>query len=59
MITEDEYMLILEVEVDKDMEVEDVEKLSMKIEEEIKKVEPRFKHVIIEFVGERPEPKNI
>ncbi len=57
MITEDEYMLILEVEVDKDMEVEDVEKLSMKIEEEIKKVEPRFKYVTIEFVGERPEPK--
>lgn len=57
MITEDEYMLILEVEVDKDMEVEDVEKLSMKIEEEIKKIEPRFKHVTIEFVGERPEPK--
>jgi len=57
MITEDEYMLILEVEVDKDMEVEDVEKLSMKIEEEIKKVEPRFKYVTIEFVGEKPEPK--
>ena len=58
MITEDEYMLILEVEVDKDMEVEDIEKLSARIEEEIKRVEPRFKHVIIEFVSEKPQPKS-
>jgi cation diffusion facilitator family transporter len=57
MITEDEYMLILEVEVDKDMEVEDAEKLSARIEEEVKRVEPRFKYVVIEFVGERAEPK--
>jgi cation diffusion facilitator family transporter len=57
MITEDEYMLILEVEVDKDMEVEDAEKLSARIEEEVKRVEPRFKHVVIEFVSERAGPK--
>jgi cation diffusion facilitator family transporter len=57
MITEDEYMLILEVEVDKDMEVEDVEKLSTQIENEIRKLEPKFKHVIIEFVGERTGSK--
>lgn len=57
MITEDEYMLVLEVEVDKNMDVEDLEKLSAKIEEEVKKVEPRFKHVVVEFVAERREPK--
>lgn len=57
MITEDEYMLTLEVEVDKDMEIEDAEKLSIRIEEEIRKIEPRFKHIVIEFVGERPGPK--
>ncbi len=53
MVTEDEYMLILEVEVGKDMDVEDLEKLSAKIEEEVKKVDSRFKHVVIEFVAER------
>lgn len=57
MITEDEYLLTLEVEVDKDMEIEDAEKLSAKIEEEVKRIEPRFKHVIVEFVGEKPGPK--
>ncbi|MEM5822729.1 MAG: cation diffusion facilitator family transporter [Ignisphaera sp.] len=57
MITEDEYMLTLEVEVDKDMEIEDAEKLSTKIEEEIKRMEPRFKQVVIEFVGEKPGPR--
>ena len=57
MVTEDEFMLILEVEVDKDMEVEDAEKLSTRIEEEIRKLEPRFKHIVIEFVGERAGPK--
>ncbi|MEM0099375.1 MAG: cation diffusion facilitator family transporter [Desulfurococcaceae archaeon] len=57
MITEDEYMLILEVEVDKDMEVEDAEKLSAKIEDAVRKEDPRFKYVIVEFVGEKPGPK--
>lgn len=57
MITEDEYMLILEVEVDKDMEVEDAEKLSAKIEDMVKRGDPRFKYVIVEFVGEKPGPK--
>ncbi|MEM0004260.1 MAG: cation diffusion facilitator family transporter [Desulfurococcaceae archaeon] len=57
MITEDEFMLILEVEVDKDMEVEDAERLSIRIENEVRKLDPRFKYVIIEFVGEKPGPK--
>lgn len=57
MITENDYMLVLEVEVDKDKDVEDLEKLSQIIEEEVKKTDPRFKHVIVEFVAERKEPK--
>ncbi|MEM0000218.1 MAG: cation diffusion facilitator family transporter [Desulfurococcaceae archaeon] len=57
MITEDEYMLALEVEVDKHLDVEDLERLSGKIEEEVKKIEPRFRHVIVEFVAEKHEPK--
>ena len=57
MITEDEFMLILEIEVDKDMEVEDAERLSIRIENEVRKLDPRFKYVIIEFVGEKPGPK--
>ena len=42
MVTEDEYMLVLEVEVDKDMEVEDAEKLSTRIEDAIRRLEPKF-----------------
>lgn len=57
MITEDEYMLILEVEVDSDRSVEELEKLNIIIENEVKKIDPRFKHVIVEFVAERREPK--
>jgi len=57
MITEDEYMLILEVEVDRDLDVEDLEALSTKIENTVKSIEPGFKHVIVEFVAERREPK--
>lgn len=57
MITEDEYMLVLEVEVDKDMEVEDAEKLSTRIEDAIRRLEPKFRHIVIEFVGEKAEPK--
>jgi cation diffusion facilitator family transporter len=58
MITEDEYMLILEVEVDENLDVDDIEDLSAKIENTVKNTDPRFKHVIIEFVAERREPKN-
>lgn len=57
MITEDEYMLILEIEVDRDLGVEDLEKLNDEIEREVKRIDPRFKHVIVEFVAERREPK--
>lgn len=53
MLTEEEYMLVLEVEVRKDMSVEDLEKLSAMIEESVKRVEPRFKHVVVEFVKDR------
>lgn len=53
MITEDEYFLALEVEVDKNMDVEDLEKLSAQIEEEVRKAEPRFKHIVVEFVTEK------
>lgn len=62
MITEDEFMLVLEVEVDRKANVESLEKLSDHIEREVKSLDPRFKHVIIEFVAERREPptyKNI
>ncbi|MEM3346571.1 MAG: cation diffusion facilitator family transporter [Desulfurococcaceae archaeon] len=55
MITEDEYMLVLEVEVDREMDVEDLEKLSNIIEEKVKQVDPRFKHVVVEFVAERKD----
>jgi len=58
MITEDEYMLILEVEVDENLDVDDIEDISAKIENTVKNTDPRFKHVIIEFVAERREPKN-
>ncbi len=57
MITEDEYMLVLEVEVDRSLDVDDIEMLSTKIENTVKNTERRFKHVIIEFVAERREPK--
>lgn len=53
MITEDEYMLVLEVEVDKELDVEDLEKLSSKIEEVVKTIEPRFKHVVVEYVADK------
>jgi hypothetical protein len=39
------------------MEVEDAERLSIRIENEVRKLDPRFKYVIIEFVGEKPGPK--
>jgi len=57
MITEDEYMLVLEVEVDRNLDVEDLEALSAKIESTVRSADPRFKHVIVEFVAERREPK--
>jgi cation diffusion facilitator family transporter len=57
MITGDEYMLILEVEVDKSLDVIDTEELSTRIENIVCSIEPRFKHIIIEFVAEKREPK--
>jgi len=57
MLTEDEYMLVLEVEVDKVLDIDDLESLSARIESAVKSAEPRFKHVIVEFVAERKEPK--
>ncbi|MEM4482207.1 MAG: cation diffusion facilitator family transporter [Desulfurococcaceae archaeon] len=57
MMTEDEYMLVLEVEVDKDKDVEVLEKLSSQIEKEIRSLDPRFKHKVVEFVAERKEPR--
>jgi cation diffusion facilitator family transporter len=56
MITEDEYLLILEVEVDGGISVEKAEKLADTIERVIKDAEPRFKHVYIELVPVRREP---
>lgn len=53
MITEDEYMLVLEVEVGRDMSIDELEKLSARIEDAVKRVEPRFKHVVVEFVRDR------
>jgi len=57
MITEDEYMLILEVEVDKSLDVIDTEELSARIEGTVRAIEPRFKHIVVEFVAEKREPK--
>jgi cation diffusion facilitator family transporter len=57
MITEDEYMLILEVEVDKSLDVIDTEELSARIENIVRAVEPKFKHIVVEFVAEKREPK--
>ena len=57
VLTEEEYFLAIEVEVDRDMDVEKIEKLSSRIEGEIRKIEPRFKHIVVEFVSERNEPK--
>lgn len=56
MITEDEYLLILEVEVDGGISVEKAEKLADTIETVVKGAEPRFKHVYIELVPVRREP---
>lgn len=56
MITEDEYMLILEVETDEGLEVREAERLSAQIEEAVRRADPRFKHVFIEFVPRRREP---
>uniref|UniRef100_A0A7C2VB39 Cation diffusion facilitator family transporter n=1 Tax=Ignisphaera aggregans TaxID=334771 RepID=A0A7C2VB39_9CREN len=56
MITEDEYLVILEVEANEDVDVGDLEEMSQKIEQAIKRAVPKVKHVVIEFVPRRKEP---
>ncbi|MGC9121625.1 MAG: cation diffusion facilitator family transporter [Thermogladius sp.] len=56
MLTEDEYLLVLEVEVDENMDVRRAEELANSIESRVKEVDPRFKYVYIEIVPARREP---
>lgn len=56
MITEDEYLVILEVEVKEDIEVEDAESISMRIENEVRRAIPKVKHVVVEIVPRKLEP---
>jgi len=56
MITENEYLIMLEVEVGEDSDVEDLEMLSKQIEAQIKSIVPNAKHIAIEFVSRRKEP---
>jgi len=56
MVTEDEYLVIMEVEVDKDVDVEDLEKLDREIELKVRNAVPNVKHVVVEYVPFRREP---
>ncbi|MEM0027171.1 MAG: cation diffusion facilitator family transporter [Ignisphaera sp.] len=56
MLTEDEYLVILEVEVGEDTKIKDIEAFNRQIEMKIRKAVPRAKHVVIEFVSKRKEP---
>ncbi|WP_440059365.1 cation transporter [Thermogladius sp. 4427co] len=56
MLTEDTYLLILQVEAAEHIGVKEAEALSDNIERIVKSVEPRFKYVYIEVVPRKAEP---
>ncbi|MEL9939982.1 MAG: cation diffusion facilitator family transporter [Ignisphaera sp.] len=56
MLTEDEYLVILEVEVEEEIKIKDTETFSKQIETEIRRAVPKAKHIVIEFVPKRKEP---
>ncbi|MEZ0394199.1 MAG: cation diffusion facilitator family transporter [Desulfurococcaceae archaeon] len=57
MISEDEFSIALEVEVDGNARVLELEGVARAIEEAVRRADPRFKHVVVEFVAERSGPK--
>lgn len=56
MVTESEYMVLAEVEIEKDMSLTDMEKLSKEIENRVKMAVPEVKFFAVKFVARRDEP---
>ncbi|MEM1541450.1 MAG: cation diffusion facilitator family transporter [Ignisphaera sp.] len=56
MLTENEYLVVLEVEINENIEVEDLETVSKIVENEIRKAIHKVKHVVVEFVSRKREP---
>lgn len=56
MLTEDEYIVIAEVEIDHDMRVTMTEKVSQEIENRVRAAVPKVRFFAVEFVARRNEP---
>lgn len=56
MLTENEYLVILEVETDIDIDIKSLEIISQNIESEVRKAVNKAKYVVVECVPKRREP---
>lgn len=56
MLTENEYLVIAEIEIEGNLSVSMTEKLSVEIEERVKRAVPEVKFLASEFVARRDEP---
>jgi len=56
MLTENDYIVIAEVEVEDSLSLADMEKLSREIEARVKKAVPEVRFFAVEFVARRDEP---
>lgn len=56
MLTERDYLVLTEVEIESDVSVAAMERISREIESRVRRAVPEARHVVIEFVSRRSEP---